>query len=174
MPKDGVYDVLFLCTRNAARSIIAEAVLNKLGQGKFKGYSAGTKPKGSIDPYALNLLRQMHYPVEELRSKSIEEFNAPGAQAFDFIITLSDSAAGEITPQWPGKPVTAHWTFPDPSRFDTGDHGEAEIAAEFAETYKDIHALLSTFVSLPHQSLDRLSLEDKVDEMSAAHAARKA
>jgi arsenate reductase len=174
MPKDGVYDVLFLCTRNSARSIIAEAILNKLGQGKFKGYSAGTRPKGSVDPRALNLLEQMDHPVDGLRSKSIEEFNAPGAQAFDFIITLCDSAAGEPMPQWPGQPVTAHWTFPDPSRFESGEYNEAEIAAEFAETYKDIHALLSTFVSLPHQSLDRLSLENQVGDMSAQHAARKA
>ena len=174
MPKDGVYDVLFLCRRNAARSIIAEAILNKLGEGKFKGYSAGTQPKGSIDPHALSLLEQMDHPVDGLRSKSIEEFDRPGAQAFDFIITLCDSAAGEAMPQWPGQPVTAHWTFPDPSRFETGEHNEAEIAAEFAETYKDINALLSTFVSLPHQSLDRLSLENQVGEMTAQHAARKA
>ena len=173
MPRDGVYDVLFLCTRNSARSIIAEAILNKLGQGKFKGYSAGTKPKGSIDPRALSLLQQMKYPVEGLRSKSIEEFSGPDAQAFDFIITLCDSAAGEPMPQWPGHPVTAQWNFPDPARFESGEYNEAEIAAEFAETYKDINVLLSTFVSLPHASLDRLSLEDKVGEMSAQHASRK-
>ncbi len=173
MPKDGVYDVLFLCTRNSVRSIIAEAILNKLGQGKFKGYSAGTKPKGSVDPRALNLLRQMKHPVEGLRSKSIDEFSGPDAQAFDFIITLSDPTDGEPAPQLPGHPVTAQWTFPDPSRFETGEHNEAEIAAEFAETYKDINVLLSTFVSLPHASLDRLSLEDKVGEMTAQHASRK-
>ena len=172
MPNDGVYDVLFLCTRNAARSIIAEAILTKLGQGKFKGYSAGTKPKGSIDPHAVNLLRLMKHPVEGLRSKSIDEFSGPGAQAFDFIITLCDSAAGEPMPVWPGQPVTAHWSFPDPSRFENGEHNEAEIAAEFAETYKDIHTLLSTFVSLPHQSLDRLSMQSQVDEMSSLHASR--
>lgn len=173
MPKDGVYDVLFLCTRNSARSIIAEAILNTLGQGKFKGYSAGTRPKGAVDPRAINLLRQMKHPVEGLRSKSIDEFSGPDARAFDFIITLSDPTDGEPAPQWPGHPVTAQWTFPDPSRFDTGAYNEAEIAAEFAETYKDVNALLSTFVSLPHASLDRLSLEDKVGEMTARHASLK-
>ena len=173
MVSDGVYDVLFLCTRNAARSIIAEAILNKLGQGKFKGYSAGIAPKGAIDPHALNLLEQMKHPVDGLRSKSIDEFSAPGAQAFDFIITLCDKAAGEPVPAWPGHPVTAHWSFPDPSRFENGEHNEAEIAAEFAETYKDINALLSTFVSLPPESLDRLSLENHMGQVSAQHAARK-
>lgn len=174
MVSDGVYDVLFLCTRNAARSIIAEAILNKLGQGKFKGYSAGTAPKGSIDPRALNLLEQMHLPVDTLRSKSIDEFSGPGAPFFDFIITLCDKATGETMPTWPGRPVTAHWSFPDPSRFENGEHNEAEIAAEFAETYKDINALLQTFVSLPPESLDRLSLENHVGQVSAQHAARKA
>jgi arsenate reductase len=174
MPKDGVYDVLFLCTRNSVRSIIAEAILNTLGKGKFKGYSAGTKPKGSIDPAALNLLQMMKHPVEGLRSKSVDEFGGPDAQAFDFIITLSDPTDGEPAPHLPGHPVTAQWTFPDPSRFDNGEYNEAEIAAEFAETYKDIHALLSTFVNLPHASLDRLSLEDKVGEITARHAAQKA
>jgi protein-tyrosine-phosphatase len=173
MVSDGVYDVLFLCTRNAARSIIAEAILTRLGEGKFKGYSAGTAPKGAIDPHAVKLLEQMHHPVDGLRSKSIDEFSGPDAPSFDFIITLCDKAAGEAMPQWPGHPVTAHWSFPDPSRFENGDHNEAEIATEFAETYKDIHTLLSTFVSLPHASLDRLSLESKVDEISARHAARK-
>lgn len=173
MPKDGVYDVLFLCTHNSVRSIIAEAILNTLGQGKFKGYSAGTKPKGSLEPRALSLLQLMKHPVGGLRSKSVEEFSGPDAPAFDFIITLSDPTDGEPAPRLPGHPVTAQWTFPDPSRFETGEYAEAEIAAEFAETYKDIHALLSTFVSLPHESLDRLSLEDKVGEMTAQHASSR-
>jgi protein-tyrosine-phosphatase len=173
MVSDGVYDVLFLCTRNAARSIIAEAILDKLGQGKFNGYSAGTNPKGSIDPRALNLLEQMGHPTAELRSKSIEEYSGEGAPFFDFIITLCDKAAGEAMPTWHGHPVTATWSFPDPSRFEDGEHNEAEIAAEFAETYKDIHALLSTFVSLPPESLDRLSLENHMGQVSAQYAARK-
>ncbi len=173
MPSDGVYDVLFFCTRNAARSIIAEAILNHLGAGKFKGYSAGTAPSGEIDPHALNLLEQMGHPIEGLRSKSIEEFSGPDAQPFDFIITICDKATGETVPVWPGRPITAEWTFPDPSRFDDGENSEAEIAAEFAETYKDIHALLSTFVSLPPESLDRLSLEN-LNSTTARHVPRSA
>ncbi|MGE0668469.1 MAG: arsenate reductase ArsC [Sphingomonadales bacterium] len=173
MVSDGVYDVLFLCTRNAARSIIAEAILDKLGQGKFNGYSAGTNPKGSIDPHAISLLTQMGHPVDELRSKSIDEFSGEGAPFFDFIITLCDKAAGEPMPTWHGHPVTATWSFPDPSRFENGEHNEAEIAAEFAETYKDINTLLQTFVSLPPESLDRLSLENHMGAVSAQHAAKR-
>lgn len=173
MPSDGVYDVLFLCTRNAARSIIAESILNQLGAGKFKGYSAGTEPSGEVDPRALNLPEQMDHPIDGLRSKTIEEFEGPDARAFDFIITLYDKAAGEALPIWPGHPVTAEWTFPNPSRFDDGETSEAEIATEFAETYKDIHALLSTFVSLPPESLDRLSLEN-LSHTTARHVPRSA
>ncbi len=173
MVSDGVYDVLFLDIRNAARSIIAEAILDALGQGKFNGYSAGTNPKGSIDPYALALLEQMGHPTAELRSKSIEEYSGEGAPFFDFVITLCDKAAGESMPVWHGQPVTATWSFPDPSRFEDGEHSPAEIAAEFAETYKDIHALLSTFVNLPPKSLDRMSLENHVGGVSAQHAATR-
>jgi arsenate reductase len=168
------FNVLFLCTRNSVRSIMAEAILNRVGEGRFVAFSAGTRPKGSIDPHALNLLEQMGHPVAGLRSKSWDEFTGPDAPPLDFIFTLCDTAAGETCPIWPGQPVTAHWGFPDPSRYEDGEHNEAEIAAEFAEIYKDITALLSTFTSLPHDTLDRMSLQHHVDGMAARQAvARK-
>jgi arsenate reductase len=170
------YNVLFLCTRNAARSLIAEALLNKLGEGKFRAFSAGSNPTGTVNPHAIALLEQMHHPVAGLRSKSWDEFGGPDAPKMDFVFTLCDEAAGETCPVWPGHPVTAHWGFADPSRLENdGEHNEAEVAAEFGETYKDMRNLLSTFIALPHETLDRMSLQSHVDGMAADRAqARKA
>ena len=159
MPKDGVYDVLFLCTRNSVRSIIAEAILNREGAGRFKAYSAGSHPNGRVNPYALELLAGMHHDVADLRSKSWDEFAKPGAPPLDFIFTVCDNAAGEVCPIWPGQPMTAHWGLPDPAAV-TGS--EAVIRAAFLETYRALTRRIGIFVNLPIVSLDRLSLQRRL------------
>jgi arsenate reductase (thioredoxin) len=156
------YNVLFLCTGNSARSIMAECILRRLGQGRFNAYSAGSHPAGRVNPYALGLLKRFNYATVNLRSKDWEEFAQPGAPLLDFVFTVCDKAAGEVCPVWPGQPMSAHWGFPDPAAF---DGSEAEKRALFADVYGQIHNRISIFVSLPIASLDRLALQRRLDEL---------
>ena len=153
------YNVLFLCTGNSARSILAECVLNRLGQGRFKAFSAGSFPKGEVHPFALELLRRQNYATERLRSKSWNEFAAPGAPALDFVFTVCDNAAGEVCPIWPGQPMTAHWGMPDPA---AAQGNETERRLAFADTMRMLHNRIGVFVSLPLASLDKLSLQNRL------------
>lgn len=162
MGEDKVYNVLFLCTGNSARSIMAEALLNQLGQGRFRAFSAGSTPKGAVHPQALALLERLGHPTAGLRSKSWDEFAAPDAPKLDFVFTLCDNAAGEVCPVWPGQPVSAHWGFEDPAAA-TG--GEAEVARKFADVYGQIARRLAIFCALPIASLDRLTLKRRLDEI---------
>jgi arsenate reductase (thioredoxin) len=154
--------VLFLCTGNSARSVMAEALLNFYGMGRFQAHSAGSHPAGVINPFTLEILKIAKLRTTGLRSKSWEEFAGPKAPDLDFVFTVCDSAAGEVCPIWPGQPMTAHWGFPDPAAF-TGS--ETEKRAFFQEVFRQIRTRIELFVSLPMQSLDRLSLQRKLDEM---------
>lgn len=157
---DSVYNVLFLCTHNSARSVIAECIINRLGVGKFRGFSAGSSPKGAVHPFALDLLRSQNYDVSGLRSKSWEEFAAPGAPEMHFVFTVCDSAASEVCPVWPGQPMTAHWGVPDPFAVE-GSAAERRYA--FADTHRMLYQRIGIFVNLPIASLDRLALKKKLD-----------
>ena len=156
---DRIFNVLFLCTGNSARSILAEAILNHAGRGRFHAFSAGSHPKGEPHPLALDLLRQMKLPVEGLRSKSWDEFARPGAPELDFIITVCDNAAGEVCPVWPGKPMTAHWGIPDPAGAEGSD---AERMLAFREAYARMQRRIDLFLSLPLASLERMTLQAKL------------
>ena len=162
---DKVYNVLFLCTGNSARSVMAEAIIDRLGAGRFKGYSAGSYPTGQVNPYAIDLLKSLDHPTEQLASKSWDVFAVPDAPKMDFIITVCDNAAGEVCPVWPGQPVTAHWPFPDPAAF---EGPEAEKRQVFAEVYGQIRKRAETFVNLPLAELDKLSLQKRLTEMGEA------
>jgi arsenate reductase len=168
---DRPFNVLFLCTGNSARSIFAEAILNRYGQGRFKGYSAGSHPKGRIHPYTLDLLRNLHYATEDLRSKSWDEFAAPVAPEMDFVFTVCDDAANETCPFWPGQPMTAHWGVPDPAAV---EGSEAVKRAAFADACRMLTNRISIFTSLPIVSLDRLSLQKQLDEIGQRVEARAA
>jgi protein-tyrosine-phosphatase len=159
---DKPYNVLFLCTGNSARSILAESVLNRLGNGKFKAFSAGSFPKGEVHPYALELLERQNYPTKQLRSKSWDEFARPGVEPLDFVFTVCDNAAGEVCPVWPGQPVTAHWGLPDPA---AAEGSEAERRLAFAETLRMLKNRIGVFVNLPIKSLDNLSLQNRLREI---------
>lgn len=161
------YNVLFLCTGNSARSIMAEAILAREGLGRFRAFSAGSHPVGAVNPYALDLLRRNNYPTHMLRSKSWNEFAKPGAPPLDFVFTVCDQAAGEVCPIWPGQPMTAHWGFPDPAKF---EGTEAETAAHFAEVFRQIYNRIVLFVALPIASLDKLSLQRRLDTLGQAEA----
>jgi len=154
------YNVLFLCTGNSARSIMAEAILNKIGAGKFRAYSAGSQPKGRINPQTLQLLESLDYETSGLRSKSCSEFAAAGAPQLDFVFTVCDNAKAEVCPVWPGQPMTAPWGIPDPAEASGTD---AEVAVAFAEAYRMLNARISIFVSLPIRSLDQLTLQRRLD-----------
>jgi arsenate reductase len=154
MPKP--YNILILCTGNSARSILAEALFNTMGEGRLRAFSAGSHPSGRVNPFAIEQVQALGYPVENLRSKSWDEFAAPGAPQMDFIVTVCDNAAGETCPFWPGQPVTAHWGFPDPAAVVGRD--EVKRAA-FALTLRQIRARVQSFLSLPLETLDRLDLE---------------
>jgi arsenate reductase len=154
------YNVLFLCTGNSARSIMAEAILNQAGQGNFRAFSAGSQPKGRIHPYTLDLLRRMHYDVSSLRSKSWSEFADPSAPRLDFVFTVCDNAASEACPYWPGQPMTAHWGVPDPA---AASGTEAEVRLAFADALRMLTNRINIFVSLPLRSLDQLSLQKQLD-----------
>jgi len=153
------YNVLFLCTGNSARSILAESLLNSLGKGTFRGFSAGSFPKGQVHPLALELLKRMDLPSEGLRSKSWEEFATPDAPALDFIFTVCDNAAGEVCPIWPGKPMTAHWGIADPAAVGGAD---ADKAFAFRKALKELETRIKLFVALPIESLDALTLREKL------------
>lgn len=160
MSRDRPYNVLFLCTGNSARSIMGEAIINRIGAGKFKGFSAGSMPKGQVHPLTINLLNRLNYDTTALRSKSWEEFTAPGAPDLDFVFTVCDNAANEVCPIWPGQPMTAHWGLPDPVEVQ-GD--EAHRALAFADTYRMLNNRIGIFTSLPMASLDELSLQKQLD-----------
>ena len=160
MNAERVFNVLFLCTGNSARSILAECILNRLGQGRFQAYSAGSQPKGTIHPYALDLLQHMYYPTEHLRSKSWEEFSGPDAPPLDFIFTLCDEAASEPCPVWPGQPVSAHWGLPDPAAV---DGTEAEKRFAFMDTMRMLNNRINIFINLPVAKLDQLNLRQRMD-----------
>lgn len=162
-------NVLFLCTGNSARSIIAELVLNRLGAGKFKAYSAGSKPLGHVHPYATDLLRKTHYDTSSLRSKSWEEFAKQGAPELDFVFTVCDNAANEVCPVWPGQPMTAHWGLPDPA---AAKGNEAEQILAFADTMRMLNHRIGIFVSLPFDKLSKLSLKAKLDEIGETERER--
>ncbi|QFI69866.1 arsenate reductase ArsC [Sinorhizobium alkalisoli] len=159
---DKVYNVLFLCTGNSARSIIAEAILNRLGMGRFKAYSAGSQPKGEVHPFALQLLKGLNYDTSFARSKAWDEFAAPGAPQMDFVFTVCDNAAAEVCPVWPGQPMTAHWGVPDPAAAEGSD---TEQHFAFTETYRMLNNRISIFISLPMTSLDKLALQRRLDEI---------
>ena len=156
------YNVLFLCTGNSARSIMAEVLLDHWGKGRFKGYSAGSFPRGSVHPLALDLLEKSHLPTLGLRSKSWDEFAKPSAPRMDFVFTICDQAAGEICPVWPGNPVTAHWGVPDPA---AAQGTEAERRRAFREAYLMLESRIKLFSSLRIEALDRLAIKRKVDEI---------
>jgi arsenate reductase (thioredoxin) len=155
-------NVLFLCTHNSARSIIAETIMNRLGAGRFKGYSAGSQPSGRVHPFAVDMLRQLNYDTVSLRSKSWEEFTAPGAPELDFVLTVCDNAASEVCPVWPGQPISAHWGLPDPS---AAQGNEPERRFAFADTHRMLHQRISIFTNLPMASLDKLSLQRRLDDI---------
>src|SRR6186713_2636611 len=159
---DDPLNVLFLCTHNSARSVIAECVLNRLGKGRFKAYSAGSQPSGRVHPFALDLLKNLKYETKELRSKSWQEFAEPGAPQLDFIFTVCDDAANETCPVWPGQPMSAHWGLPDPSR---AEGSETERRLAFADTHRMLNQRISIFLSLPLASLDKMSLRRRLDEI---------
>lgn len=153
------FNVLFLCTGNSARSILAEAILNEVGKGLFRAYSAGSFPKGEVHPLALELLMRSGHPVDGLRSKSWDEFSAPDAPHMDFVFTVCDNAANEVCPIWPGHPMTAHWGLPDPA---AAEGSEAERRLAFAETYRMLSNRIRIFTSLPIRALDELSLQSRL------------
>lgn len=159
-----MYNVLFLCTANSARSILAEAILNKLGEGKFHAYSAGSHPRGEVNPHALKFLEGLGYDVSVFSSKSWDVFAAPGAPRMDFIFTVCDNAAGEVCPIWPGQPMSAHWGVPDPAGAEGSD---AEIAGAFADAYGRLRNRIEAFVNLPIESLDRMTLQQKLKALGA-------
>jgi len=162
---DRIFNVLFLCTGNSCRSIMAEAIMNRAGLGRFRAFSAGSMPTGKVNPHALDLLEQMHHDLSGLRSKPWEEFSRetnPDAPNLDFVFTVCDNAAGEVCPYWPGQPMTAHWGLPDPA-LATGS--DAEVALAFADTYRMLTNRISLFINLPLASLDGLTLQKRLDEI---------
>jgi arsenate reductase len=156
------FNALFLCTGNSARSIMAEVILNRAGQGKFRAFSAGSQPKGQVHPYALDLLRKLNFDVSGVRSKSWQEFSGPDAPKLDFVFTVCDNAAAETCPVWPGQPMTAHWGVPDPA---AAAGSEAEIRLAFADAFQMLSNRIDIFVALPLRSLDQLSLQRQLEAM---------
>jgi arsenate reductase (thioredoxin) len=164
------FNVLFLCTGNSARSILAECILGRLGTGKFRAFSAGSHPGGKVNPLALNLLRKSHFDVSQLRSKSWDEFAAPGAPKLDFVFTVCDDAANEVCPIWLGQPMTAHWGLPDPVKV---EGSEAERVLAFADTMRMLNQRIGIFVSLPLEKLSKLALQKELDAIGRTKAASK-
>jgi arsenate reductase (thioredoxin) len=156
------YNVLFLCTGNSARSVMAEAILHKVGADKFRAHSAGSQPKGQVHPETVRLLQSLGYDTSSFRSKSWHEFAKPGAPSLDFVFTVCDNAAGEACPLWPGQPMTAHWGVPDPAE---AKGTEAEIALAFKDAYRMLNQRIGIFTSLPLRSLDQLTLQRKLREI---------
>ena len=161
---DQIYNVLFLCTGNSARSILAEATLNRVGAGRFKAFSAGSHPKGAVHPYSLQLLKNLNYDTSFACSKDWEEFAVPGAPEMNFVFTVCDNAANESCPVWPGQPMTAHWGVPDPAKAVGTD---AEIGVAFADTLRMLRNRISVFTSLPIAKLNRLSLQAHLHNIGA-------
>jgi protein-tyrosine-phosphatase len=162
---DRVFNVLFLCTGNSARSILSEAILNQHGQGRFHAFGAGSHPTCRVNPFALELLARMKLPTEGLRSKSWDEFATPGAPALDFVFTVCDNAAGEVCPYWPGQPMTAHWGIPDPAAVEGSDIAKTDA---FRDAFRVLERRISLFTSLPIASLDRLSLSQKIRDIGVS------
>jgi arsenate reductase (thioredoxin) len=165
------YNVLFLCTGNSARSILAESLLNHWGKGRFRAFSAGSFPRGQVHPMAIELLKRMNLPAEGLRSKSWDEFASPGSPPIDFIFTVCDNAAGEVCPIWPGKPMTAHWGIADPA---AAEGTETEKASAFRKAMKELETRIKLFTSLPLDSLDALALQAKLREIGGTTATETA
>ena len=159
---DKSYNVLFLCTGNSARSIIAEAIMNRIGEGRFRGFSAGSQPAGAVNPRTIRLLKTLKYDTSFARSKDWSEFAGPDAPEMHFVFTVCDNAANEACPVWPGQPMTAHWGVPDPAAAEGTD---AEIQLAFSEAYRMLNSRISIFTSLPVDSLDRLALQKKLDRI---------
>jgi arsenate reductase (thioredoxin) len=159
MTLDRTYSVLFLCTGNSARSILAESLLTHWGRGRFRAFSAGSFPKGQVHPLALELLKRLKLPTEGFRSKSWDEFAAPGAPPLDFVFTVCDNAAGEVCPTWPGKPMTAHWGIADPAAVEGSD---ADKALAFRKALKELETRIKTFTALPIAFLDQMTLREKL------------
>lgn len=157
------YNVLFLCTGNSARSIIAEAILNAAAPGRFRGYSAGSQPRGEVNPHALDMLERLGHDISQFRSKPWDEFAKPDSPPLDFVITVCDNAAGEVCPIWPGQPMSAHWGMPDPAAV---EGTPSEIALAFAETYRMLSNRINIFANLKISGLDRLSLQSKVADIA--------
>lgn len=164
---DNPYNVLFLCTGNSARSIIAEAIISREGAGRFRGFSAGSQPKGDVHLYALDLLSRMNFDTGFARSKSWDEFAEDGAPKMDFVFTVCDSAAEESCPVWPGQPMTAHWGVPDPA---AAEGTEVERRLAFAEAFRMLNNRISIFINLPITSLDRLALQKRLDAIGKTAA----
>jgi arsenate reductase (thioredoxin) len=165
---DKIYNVLFLCTGNSARSILAEAILNRSGQGTFRAYSAGSQPKGQVNPHTITLLRGLGYDITGFRSKSWSEFAQAGAPALDFVFTVCDNAAGEACPVWPGHPMTAHWGIPDPAEAQGTD---AEIAAAFLDAYRMLMRRIELFVTLPIEKVDQMTVRSRLREIGQIEGA---
>jgi len=159
------YNVLFLCTGNSARSILAESLINYWGWGKFRGFSAGSHPKGAVHPIALELLQQRQLPIQGLRSKSWDEFAVVGAEPLDFVFTVCDNAAGEVCPYWPGQPMTGHWGAPDPAAVEGSD---SEKWAAFREAFRLLEHRIKIFTSLPIATLERAKLKERLDAIGKA------
>ena len=162
---DAKYNILFLCTGNSARSILAEAIMNKVGAGRFHAYSAGSHPRGAVNPHALALLKRLDYRIDGFRSKSWDEFAGADAPKLDFVITVCDDAAGEVCPAWPGQPMTAHWGMPDPAAV---EGSPTEIALAFAETYRMLDHRIGAFANLKISGLDRMSLQNRMRDIGTA------
>ena len=162
MSDDKLFNVLFLCTGNSARSVMGECILNRLGRGRFRAFSAGSHPKGEINLHTIETLKKLNYVTDDLRSKSWDEFAVPGAPELQFVFTVCDQAAQEVCPLWPGQPMSAHWGIPDPAAVE-GNEAERRIA--FADAYRMLSNRISIFVNLPMASLDRLTLQRRLDEI---------
>ena len=165
---DRIYNVLFLCTGNTARSILAESILRKDGRGHFLAFSAGSQPKGTVNPFAIKVLQSLDYPTDDLRSKSWQEFAGPDAPAMDFVFTVCDNAAGESCPVWPGQPMTAHWGIEDPAAVEGTD---IEKEAAFVAAHRYLRNRIAAFTSLPLRSIDRLSLGTKLRDIGRSAGA---
>ena len=161
---DALYNVLFLCTGNSARSILAEAIMNRVGRGTFNAWSAGSMPTGKVNPFAIALLKKKNYDTGFARSKSWDEFAAPDAPQMDFVFTVCDNAANEVCPVWPGQPMSAHWGVPDPAAVEGSD---TEKALAFADTYRMLERRIEVFCSLPLSSIDRMTLQKRLDDIGA-------
>ena len=167
MNEERIYNVLFLCTGNSARSVFGEVLTNSWGRGRFRGYSAGSHPRGEVNPLTLELLRQLRFPTEGLRSKDWSEFAQPGAPHMDFVFTVCDNARAEVCPVWPGQPMSAHWGVPDPA---AAEGSETERMLAFREAFRELENRIRIFVNLPISSLDKVKLQEHLDSIGQSRA----